>query len=69
MGERGIIIGILIMALGFFTIYTFISPDFLFTLGISIEMYNAIQTQWRLWGMGIGIAIIIAGLIAMGKFD
>jgi hypothetical protein len=66
---RGILIGILIMVLGIFVIYTFISPDFLFSVGIDIKTYNAIHQQWGIWGPAIGIAIIIAGLVAMGKFE
>ena len=66
---RGIIIGILIIILGIFVIYTFISPDFLFSIGIDIKTYNAIHEQWGFWGPAVGIAIMIAGLIAMGKFE
>ena len=66
---RGVIIGILIMILGIFVIYTFTSPDFLFSVGVDIKTYNAIQQQWGLWGPAVGIAIIIAGLVAMGKFE
>ncbi|MCD6575631.1 MAG: hypothetical protein J7K73_00540 [Nanoarchaeota archaeon] len=66
---RGVIIGILIMILGIFVIYNFTSPDFLFSVGVDIKAYNAIQQQWGFWGPAVGIAIIIAGLIAMGKFE
>ena len=66
---RGAIIGTLIMVLGIFVIYTFTSPDFLFSLGIDMASYNTIQQQWGIWGPAIGIAVIISGLIAMGKFE
>lgn len=66
---RGTIIGILVMILGFFIIYTFISPDFLFSIGIDVKTYNAIQKQWGFWGPAIGVAIVLAGLIAMGKLE
>ncbi len=69
VSTRGIIIGALIMFLGIFVIYTFVSPDFLFSIGIDIKTYNAIQEQWGFWGPAVGIAVIIAGLIAMGKFE
>ncbi len=66
---RGVIIGILIMILGIFVIYTFTSPDFLFSIGMDIKTYNAINEQWGMWGPAVGIAIIIAGLVAMGKVE
>ena len=68
VSARGLLIGGLIILLGFFTIYTFISPDFLFSIGIDIKTFNAIQSQWSMWGMVVGIAIVIAGLISMERF-
>jgi len=69
VSTRGTIIGILIMILGIFVIYTFVSPNFLFSIGVDIKAYNAIHEQLSFWGPTIGIAIIIGGLIAMGKFE
>ena len=69
MGVRGVIIGLLIMILGFVLMATFLSPGWLFSIGVSIKTVNFINEQMKYWGMIIGIAIIIAGLIAMGKFD
>ena len=69
VSTRGIVIGTLIMILGIFVIYTFISPDFLFSVGIDMNSYNAIHEQFGIWGPAIGISIIIGGLIAMGKFE
>jgi len=69
VSTRGIIIGILVMILGIFVIYTFTSPNFLFSIGVDIKTYNAIHEQWGFWGPTIGIAILISGLIAMGKFE
>jgi len=69
VSTRGAVIGILIIFLGFFIIYTFVSPDFLFSIGIDIKTYNAIHQQWGFWGPAIGVAIVLAGLIAMGKFS
>ena len=68
VSARGILIGGFIILLGFFTIYTFISPNFLFSIGIDIKTYNAILSQWNIWGIGIGIAIVISGLISMERF-
>lgn len=66
---RGIIIGILIIILGLVVISIFLSPDWLFSIGIDIKTFNAINTQFKFWFLPIGIAIVIAGLIAMGKFE
>ena len=66
---RGIAIGIGIMALGLVAIGTFLSPDWLFSIGIDIKTYNAINTQFKFWLLPIGIGVIVAGLIAMGKFE
>jgi len=69
VSARGILIGGCIILLGFFTIYTFISPDFLFSIGMDIKTYNTIMAQWNIWGIVIGIAIVIAGLISMERFN
>ena len=66
---RGIVIGILIMILGLVVISIFLSPSWLFSIGIDIKTYNAISTQFGFWFLPIGIGIMIAGLIAMGKFE
>lgn len=66
---RGIIVGILIMVLGIMVISIFLSPGWLFSIGIDIKTYNAINTQFGFWFVPIGVGIIIAGLIAMGKFE
>ncbi len=68
MEFRSTLIGVLIMALGFFVVYTFVSPDFLFLIGIDIGTYNSIQAQLGIWWPVIGISIILTGLIAMKKF-
>jgi hypothetical protein len=66
---RGAIIGLLIIILGIVVISIFLSPDWLFSIGIDIKTYNAIHTQFGFWFLPIGIGTIIAGLIAMGKFQ
>jgi len=66
---RGMVIGILIMVLGLIVISIFLSPDWLFSLGIDIQTFNAINTQFRFWSLPVGIAIVIAGLYAMGKLE
>ena len=68
VSARGMLVGGLIIILGFFMIYTFVSPDFLFSIGIDIKTYNALMSQWNIWGIGVGIAIVIAGLISMERF-
>ncbi len=68
MEFREIMIGVLVMILGFFVVYTFISPDFLFLIGIDVGTYNSIQSHLGIWWPVIGICIILAGLIAMKKF-
>ena len=70
VSARGVAIGVLIMILGIFVILTFTSIDFLWSIGIQdMGTINTIQEQWGFWGPAIGIAIIIAGLVAMGKFE
>ena len=66
---RGMLIGGLIVVLGIVVISIFLSPDWLFSIGIDIKTYNAIHTQFGFWFLPIGIGVIIAGLIAMGKFQ
>jgi hypothetical protein len=66
---RGLVIGLLIIVLGLTAIGTFLSPDWLFSIGIDIRTYNAINEQFKFWLLPIGIGVIIAGLIAMGKFE
>jgi hypothetical protein len=69
VSARGMAIGLLVIALGIFVIYTFISYDFLYSIGIDTGAVNAIHEQWGIWGPAIGVAIIIAGLVAMGQFN
>jgi len=66
---RGMIIGILIMVLGLVVISMFLSPDWLFSIGIDIKTYNMINEQFKFWFLPVGIGIIIAGLYAMGKLE
>ena len=69
VGVRGAIIGGLLILLGLFFVVTFTSPEFLFSLGISIKTYNMIDKQIGLWWPVIGIGVVIAGLVAMGKLE
>ena len=69
MSLRGTIIGVVIMILGFLLLYTFISPNFLFSIGVNIQTYNSIKEQFGIWWPVIGVAIILSGLIAIKKFD
>jgi hypothetical protein len=69
VSARGVLIGILLMLGGFLAIYTFISPDFLFSIGADVKMYTAIQEMFSMWGVVIGVFLMIGGLVAMGKFE
>lgn len=69
MSLRGMTIGLLIMIGGLLAIYTFISPTFLISIGANINTVNAIQEQFQVWGLVIGIFIVVAGLVVMGKFE
>jgi hypothetical protein len=66
---RGVIIGLLLILGGFFAIYTFISPQFLFSIGIDVKTYSAIQQQFSMWGIVIGLFLVVGGFVAMGKFE
>ena len=68
MGFKGLLIGSLIILLGFLVVFTFVSPDFLFLIGLDIRTYNSIQAQLGVWWPVIGVSIILAGLISMKKF-
>ena len=68
MDMRGISIGIVVMILGFLLLYTFISPNFLFSIGVNIKTYNSIRQQFGIWWPVISVSIILSGLIAIGKF-
>ncbi len=68
MISRSNLIGITVIILGFLLLYTFISPDFLFSVGVDIQTYNSIRQQFGIWGPVISVAIILSGLIAISKF-
>ena len=70
VSTRGILIGLLIMILGIIVISIFLSPEWLWSIGLKdMATYNMITKQFGFWFLPIGIGIMIAGLIAMGKFE
>jgi hypothetical protein len=69
VSARGVIIGLLLVLGGFIAIYTVISPQFLFSIGVNVKTFTAIQQQFNIWGTVIGVFLVIGGLVAMGKFQ
>jgi hypothetical protein len=67
---RGLLIGCLVIAFGFAVLITALSPEFLFSTGlITVNIYNVLQEQFRIWGISLSILIIIIGLTVMGKYQ
>jgi hypothetical protein len=64
----GMLIGILLIVGGAFAIYTFISPQFMFSIGVDVRTYTAIQQQFSIWGIVIGVFLVVGGLVTMTKF-
>lgn len=69
VSPRGVLIGFLVMALGFVVLFTALSPEFLFSTGIvSIGFYNLLQNQFKIWFVAVSLFIMIMGLVIMGTF-
>ena len=64
----GMLIGVLLIIGGAFAIYTFISPQFMFSIGVDVKTYVAIQQQFQIWGIVIGVFLVVGGLVTMTKF-
>jgi hypothetical protein len=62
------LIGVLLIIGGAFAIYTFISPQFMFSIGVDVKTYVAIQQQFQIWGIVIGVFLVVGGLVTMTKF-
>ena len=70
VSARGAIIGLLVIVFGFVVMLTALSPEFLFSLGVmSIETFNLIQNQFKIWGVAASLLIIIIGFVVMGKVN
>lgn len=64
----GLIVGLIIIIMGIWTIFTFTNPTYLYSLGFNIATVNAIQQQWGVWGPIAGLGVIAAGIGVMYKF-
>ena len=65
---RGFAIGMLMIVLGFMIFSIFISPQWLWSIGLrDVAMTNFLSKQMGVWFIPISLAIIIGGIVVMGK--